>query len=124
MSIVKVYNGKDELIETISLYEFNKRQDVCKFYKNKLKQVKDIEKYVRNNKELNILNEFYDKFNCTGGFCKVMQIEILDLENKYVGNGSHYINVYYNNYKDLAKKDIFYRILDTEFKQEIYKITY
>lgn len=124
VNVYETIDGKDVLKEVISLYEYNKRNDICKFYKNKLKQVKDIEKYVKGNKELKVYNKFLGKFNCTGGYCKVMQIEILDLDNKYVGNGSHYIDVYYNNYTDLAKKDVFYKNFDTDYKQEIYKIMY
>jgi thiol-disulfide isomerase/thioredoxin len=127
-SIVNIYqtiNGKDELKEVISLYEFNKRQDISKFYKNKIKNAKDIEKYIRKNKELKIIKEYTIDYNCLIGKCKVMEIEILDLDKKYVGN-KHFLKVFYNNFEDLKQNDEFSRYFyqELENQQEIYNISY
>lgn len=120
---VNIYGNNNELLETISLYEFNKRKDITKHYTKIIKSKKDFVKYINDNvdKLFEILSNNVVGYNCTGGKCNCLTIKLL--ETNCVGN-KHTITIYYNEIEDLALIDEYYKDYETEYKQEIYTIMY
>ena len=117
----------------------NKLLDVSKYYKNQIKNKKDIESYINKSKKLQLLNtEIVDmignvyteeRFKELNDFyegamettCKKATIKIVDTDVDLTND--HIITIYYNNIADLDNKDNFYDDFG-DYKQTIYRILY